>query len=215
MASVVVKALVEAPKSRATDDLFMALETLPGLADTRRALAAETNPRLRLIALTTPNLHSRALATLFLLGTDRPGGKLPVRRGEVALAFDLLDELGTAPTTLAICREGYRKTGEALPPLLALLALENGLRAGTTDDPLPPEAMIGGVPGWALDMFTREGKLALSRLSATQAGVAEFARAMLSPGQRVGFLGQVLFRVEGGLLTRRVGAIYPTGSTRS
>lgn len=205
VASVVVKALAEAPKSRATDDLYMALETLPALADTRRALAAETNPRLRLIALATPHLHCRALATLFLLGTDRPGGKLPVRRGEVALAFDLLDELGTAPTTLAICREGYRKTGEALPPLLALLALENGLRAGTTDDPLPPEVMIGGVPGWALDMFTREGKLALSRLAATQAGVAEFARAMLPPGQRVGFLGQVLFRVEGGLLTRRVG----------
>jgi hypothetical protein len=205
VASVVVKALAEAPKSRATDDLYMALETLPALAETRRALATETNPRLRLIALTTPNLHCRALATLFLLGTDRPGGKLPVRRGEVALAFDLLDELGTAPTTLAICREGYRKTGEALPPLLALLALENGLRAGTTDDPLPPEVMIGGVPGWALDMFTREGKLALSRLAATQAGVAEFARAMLPPGQRVGFLGQVLFRVEGGLLTRRVG----------
>lgn len=202
VASVVVKALAEAPKSRATDDLYMALETLPALADTRRALAAETNPRLRLIALTTPNLHCRALATLFLLGTDRPGGKLPVRRGEVALAFDLLDELGTAPTTLAICREGNRKTGEAL---LALLALENGLRAGTTDDPLPPGVMIGGVPGWALDMFTREGKLALSRLAATQAGVAEFARAMLPPGQRVGFLGQVLFRVEGGLLTRRVG----------
>ncbi len=54
-------------------------------------------------------------------------------------------------------------------------------------------------------MFTREGKLALSRLAATQAGVAEFARAMLPPVQRVGFLGQVLFRVEGGLLTRRVG----------
>ena len=34
----------------------------------------------------------------------------------VALAFDMLDVLGTAPTTLAICREGYRKTGEALPP---------------------------------------------------------------------------------------------------
>ncbi|KGJ14604.1 hypothetical protein IX54_06145 [Paracoccus sanguinis] len=165
----------------------MAGERLPALADTRRALAAKTNPRLRLFALTTPNLHGRALATLFLLGTDRPGGKLPVRRGQVALAFDPLDELGTALTTLAICRKGCRKTGEALPPLLALQALENGLRAGTTNAPLPSEMMIGGVPGWALDMFTREGKLALSRLAATQQAVlADFARAMLPPGQRVG-----------------------------
>lgn len=92
------------------------------------------------------------------------------------MAFDLLDELGTAPTTLAICREGYRKTGEALPPLLALLTLENGLRKEAADDSVPDEEMIGPVPGWALDAFSREGKLALRRLLATNAGIAEFAR---------------------------------------
>lgn len=205
VASVVVQRLTHSRKSRATDDLFMALEALPGLADDRRALCVETNPRLRLTALTTPSLHSRALSVLLLLGTDRPGWKLPARRGEVALAFDLLDELGTAPTTLAICREGYRKTQEALPPLLALLALENGLRDETTDDRMPEETMIGPVPSWAIDAFTREGKLALTRLLATNAGIAEFARSMVPRQKQVGFLGQVLFRVEGGVLARRVG----------
>lgn len=205
VASVLVQRLAQARKSRATDDLFMALETLPCLEEARHKLSCEINPRLRLTALTTPSLHTRALSVLFLLGTDRPGGKLPAKKGEVALAFDLLDELGTAPTTLAICREGYRKTGEALPPLLALLALENGLRDETTNDRLPEEEMIGQVPGWALDMFTREGKLALTRLLATNAGVAELARSMMPKHERVGFLGQVLFRVEGGVLSRRVG----------
>lgn len=204
VASVVVKAMCAAPKSRAADDLYMALETLPTLVDTRRVLAAETSLRLRMIGLTSNNLHTRALAVLFLLGTNRPGGKLPARRGDVALAFDLLDELGTAPTMLAICREGYRKTGEALPPLLALLTLENGLRGYTSEDHMPPEAMIGGVPSWSVDMFSRQGKLALVRLASTKAGVAEFSRSMLPPGQRIGFLGQTLFRVEGGLLARRV-----------
>lgn len=205
VASVVVDALAEARKSRATDDLFMALEWLPELAEAKCEMARESNPRLRLIALTTKSLHRRALALLFLLGTDRPGGKLPVRRGEPGLAFDLLDELGVAPTTLAICREGHRKTGEALPPLLALLALENGLRQGTTNDPMPPEVMIGGAPSWAFDMFTREGKIALSRLLATTAGIADFARTAVPKTQQVGFLGQVLFRVEGGVLANRVG----------
>ncbi len=205
VASVVVQRLTQSRKSRASDDLFMALEALPGLADDRRSLSAETNPRLRLTALTTHNLHIRALSVLFLLGTDRPGWKFPARRGEVALAFDLLDELGTAPTTLAICREGYRKTQEALPPLLALLALENGLRDEAADDRMPEEAMIGRVPGWAFDMFTREGKLAMTRLLVTNAGIAEFARSMVPKQKQVGFLGQVLFRVEGGVLARRVG----------
>jgi hypothetical protein len=205
VASVIVRQLTEARKSRARDDLFMALEALPGLAADRHTLSRESNPRLRLTALTTPSLHIRALSVLFLLGTDRPGWKLSPRRGEVALAFDLLDELGTAPTVLAICREGYRKTGEALPPLLALLALENGLRDGATDDRVPEEAMIGPVPSWALDMFTREGKQALTRLLATNAGIAEFARSMVPKQKRIGFLGQVLFRIEGGVLARRVG----------
>ncbi|MFO6464191.1 hypothetical protein ACK8OR_07360 [Jannaschia sp. KMU-145] len=205
VASVVVQRLTQSRKSRACDDLFMALEAMPSLAADRHTLSAETNPRLRLTALTTPSLHTRALSILFLLGTDRPGWRLPVRRGEVALAFDLLDELGTAPTTLAICREGYRKTQEAMPPLLALLALENGLRDETTNDRMPEEAMIGPVPGWALDMFTREGKMALTRLLVTDAGIAEFARSMVPKQKQVGFLGQALFRVEGGLLARRLG----------
>ena len=82
VASVVIDALVKARKSRATDDLYMTLEVLPSLVQKRKKLAAESNPRLRLIALTTPCLYVRALALLFLLGTDRPGGKFPARRGE-------------------------------------------------------------------------------------------------------------------------------------
>ena len=207
VASLVTQVLSEARKSRASDDLLMALETLPQLEQTRKALACESNPRLRLIALTTDDLNTRALAVLFLVGTDRPGGKLPPRRGEPALAFDLLDELGVAPTTLAICRAGYRKTGEALPPLVAMLALENGLREGVLNDPMPRETMIGPVPNWALDMFTREGKLALARLRATRCGIAEFAKAHVAPAKQLDFLGQVLFRVEGGLMNNRVGGV--------
>jgi hypothetical protein len=205
VASLVVQALCDANKSRSSDDLFMALETLPDLRQKKSELVTLTNPKLRLVALHDDSVNVRALAILFLLGTDRPGGKLPPRRGEPGLAFDVLDEMGVAPTTLAICREGYKKTGESLPPLVGLLALENGLRAGTTDDPMPDHVMIGGVPSWAVDMFTREGKEALSRLLLTNAGIAEFATAMLPSRQRLGFLGQVLFRVEGGQLARRVG----------
>ena len=205
VASLVVQALCEAPKSRASDDLLMCLETLPDIRQKKNELVTFGNPRLRLVALHDDSVHVRAFALLFLLGTDRPGGKLPPRRGEPSLAFDVLDEMGVAPTTLAICREGYRKTGESLPPLVGLLALENGLRAGTTDDQMPEEEMIGNVPSWAIDMFTREGKEALSRLLLTNAGIAEFAKAMVPSRQRLGFLGQVLFRVEGGQLARRVG----------
>lgn len=205
VASTIISELCAARKSRASDDLLMSLETLPHLKPQRREFAGMPNSRLRLLALTTDNLHYRALVLVYLFGTDRPGHVLPAHRGEPGLAFDLLDELGVAPTTFAICREGHKKTGEALLPLVSLLALENGLRAETTDDPVPPETLIGDCPGWALDMFTREGKAALTRLLSTNAGIAGMASALIPKPHRVRFLGQVLFRVEGGVFANRVG----------
>lgn len=205
VASLIVTELCAARKSRAADELLMAIETLPHLGQQRRDFAAMTNARLRLLALTTTDLHHRALALTYILGTDKPGHPLPAHRGEQALAVDLLDELGVAPTTLAICREGVKKTGEALPLLVALLALENGLRADPTDDPMPPEVLIGDLPTWALDQFTREGKDALTRLLATNSGVASMAAALVPKSERLRFVGRLLFRVEGSLLSNRVG----------
>ena len=115
------------------------------------------------------------------------------------IGFDVLDELGAAPTTIAIAREGYRRTGEMLAPLLALLSLENGIRGHIVDDLLPPETMIGALPGWALDMFTREGRKALGLLLQNDAGIRTWARTTIGPTGRIEILAQALFRVESGL----------------
>lgn len=205
VASAAVEIMVRARKSRASDDLFMTLEALPSLAADRMRMVKMPDAQLQRIVGHDPSLHRRALALLFLIGTNKPGGSLPARKGNTDRAFDLLTDMGVAPSTLEICRIGYRKICEPLPPLVALLSLANGLRSGVVDDALPPELMIGGVPGWALDMFTREGKQALTRLLVARTGVAEFASAILPPSNRVRFLGQVLFRVEGGQLIQRVG----------
>lgn len=205
VASLIIAELCAARKSRASDELLMALETLPQLAHKRKEFAAMPNSRLRLYARTTDNLHYRALALVYLLGTDRPGHPLPPHQGEPALGLDLLDELGVAPTTLAICREGLKKTGEALPFLVALLALENGLRDDTVDHPIPPEVFVGDVPGWALDMFTREGKAAIARLLSTNSSTTALVSSLVPQPHRVRFLGRLLFRVEGSVLANRVG----------
>ena len=119
------------------------------------------------------------------------------------IGFDVLDELGAAPTTIAIAREGYRRTGEMLAPLLALLSLENGIRGHIVDDLLPPETMIGALPGWALDMFTREGRKALGLLLQNDAGIRTWARTTIGPTGRIEILAQALFRVESGLCLHR------------
>jgi len=106
--------------------------------------------------LGTDSLHVRALALLYLAGTTgKPVDHLASRRGEPALAFDVLDELGTPLTVLELAREGYRVSREPLWLLMGLLAAETagfGCEAEVDDD-LPPQTMTGPVPGWAVDSF--------------------------------------------------------------
>ncbi|VDC27463.1 hypothetical protein [Pseudogemmobacter humi] len=200
VAAAITIRMVACPKNRAADDLFCVLESWPGLSDNRKRLAHLPAPRLRLIALTTDLLPLRALALRMIIMDRRLD--LP-RRGSADLGLDLLDELGVAPTTLAIAREGYRRTGEMLAPLVALLSLENGLRDEIRDDLLPPEKMIGPLPGWALDMFTREGRAALAKILQNDAGIRQWSCDTLPVAGRVEMLAQALFRVESGMCAQR------------
>jgi hypothetical protein len=204
VASWLVQRLCASPKCRATDDLLMAVEALPSLAHQRRTFADLTHDQLRQVIGGRVSLHERALALIYLAGTDaKPNPALRSRRGEPAQAFDVLDECGVAPTLIEISREGYRRTREALCLLLPLLAAERDDTPTFTDDPLPPESMAGPVPGWALDAYNREGKEAIRRFLGTRAGMANWARAHLPQAQRLPVTARVLFHVEGGLLVNR------------
>ncbi|VDC24365.1 hypothetical protein [Pseudogemmobacter humi] len=206
VAAAITTRMAISPRNRAADDLFCLLESWPGLADNRQRLENLPIPRLRLIALTTEHLPLRALALRMIFSDRRLD--LP-RRGSTDIGFDVLDELGVAPTTFAVTREGYRRTGEMLAPLVALLTLENGLRDKMQDDPLPPETMIGPLPGWALDIFTREGRAALAKIFQIDAGIRKWATDALPAAGRVEMLAQALFRVESGMCLQRQDG--PTG----
>ena len=64
--------------------------------------------------------------------------------------------------------------------------------------------MIGDVPSWALDVYTREGRAAFARFLETDAPAARWVRRNISPARRVSFLGHIVFRVEGGLVVNRM-----------
>ena len=80
------------------------------------------------------------------------------RPGEPRLVFDRLCEAGWPHSIVEVAREGFRRTGGMLCPLVALLSGERREPSQVQSDDLPPEAMIGGVPGWAMDVHTRQGK---------------------------------------------------------
>jgi hypothetical protein len=94
--------------------------------------------------------------------------------------------------------DGYRRSGEVLPILTALLALLlQGHLSTVQDDEIPAEVMIGPIPGWAIDLYTRPGRTALARLIGGPTRTARWVRAHIPQRQRVDFLGTIVFRLEG------------------
>jgi hypothetical protein len=184
----------------------MAVEGHPSLRQARSDLSFQTTPDLLQIATGKNPLPIRALALWYAVGTDRrPSMHLLARRGEPHAVFDYLGDAGVPHTVVEIAREGFRKTGEVLCPFVALLASVTLEEPGTVvDDELPTETMIGRIPGWAYDLYSREGRAALARFLDGSSETAHCVRAHIPSGQRIGFLGNIVFRVEGGLVQKRM-----------
>jgi hypothetical protein len=205
VASFLVTRMAQASKCRAADDLLMSVETHPSLRQTRLDLAHETTPDVLKIATGSDPLPLRALALWYALGIRRPSRYLLARRGEPHAVFDHLCEAGFPHTAVEISREAFRKTGEVLAPFVALLAPLRMQEPGTIeDDDLPPETMIKDVPGWTYDLYSREGQAALAWFLEGSSDTAYWVRAHIAPSQRVAFLGGIVFRVEGGLVRKRL-----------
>jgi hypothetical protein len=204
VASCVVNELCRVPKCRAADDLLMGCELHPAYAEARAKLPDLTARDLIAVATGDAWVAVRALALWYALGTDRRRSTLVSRRGETRLVFDQVCEAGWPHSIVEVAREGFRRTGEKLCPLVALLSCEQRQATQLESDELPPEEMMGDVPSWALDVYTREGRAAFARFLQTDALAARWVRRNVSSARRVSFLGHIVFRVEGGLVVNRM-----------
>jgi hypothetical protein len=205
VASFAISQMARARKSRTADDLLMACEAHPVYAHARQELAQRTTRALLEIATGPAPIIERALALWFAIGTDRrPSKHLPPRRGEPQAAFDYLCEAGFPHSVVEIAREGFKKTGEVLAPLVALLAGETLGDTTIASDEIPPDVMIREIPTFCLDYFSRDGRAAFARFLQTDCGSARWMRAHVAPARRVEFLGGIVFRCEGGLLKDRM-----------
>jgi len=147
----------------------------------------------------------RALAIWFAIGTDRRSSpRLSSRQGDPLAVFNALREI-IDPAVVDIAPEGFRRTGEVLGPFVALLwPARQQQAAKVEDDEFPPELMIGDAPGWAYDLYSREGRATLTNFINGSTETARWVRDHIPPRQRVAFLGGIVFRVEGGLVRRRL-----------
>jgi hypothetical protein len=204
IASVLVAKLARAPKCRASDDLLMTAAFDPDLAAERRAFASLSLRELLSIAIGSDPLLTRAIALWYAVGT-RPYSALLYRKGDAAAAFGFLKESGYDPALVEIAESGYRTLREPLCPFVVLLS-DQGVKSARAlhEDPMPRLAMIGDIPGWAYDLYSREGRAGLKLFLQGDAATVRWLRAHVPPAARIGVLGSLLFRVEGGLVKRRL-----------
>lgn len=151
----------------------------------------------------------RAVAALALGGELYRGQQ----HRDPAAVFDILAEAGRSPYVVATCRLAWRISRNPMALLLPIVR-EQWMLAGrdhtVTDDPVPSVQMLGDVPGYALDQFTRIGNT-ISRALLRDSG--ELRKTLSDAGVPTGgqsrAIGDLLFIGEGGLLAKR--AIWGVG----
>jgi hypothetical protein len=152
------------------------------------------------------DLIERNIAVLSCLGADHAPWSLRrlIAEPEVLAAAICPPAHQSARTVYAWA---FRRARLPLATSSLLLIAANGFpvtKPPAFDDALPPLRLIKGVPSFALDQYTRVGRAAIRDfVSASEKWRAFAGRLRLSRGQQCRAAGELLFRAEGAVVTRR------------
>lgn len=206
VASYLITRMSRAINCRAADDLVAVAIYHPSLEIVRQDLILKPTRDLLKYATGPAPLSERAVALWFAIGSNSFNSHgFPIRKGEPQVAFDYLCNAGIPDSVIEIAREGFRKCGEILCPFNILLWREfQQSPSKTQPDEIPEEELIGGVPCWAFDMHVREGNQAMNQFLKMDCDSADWIQAHLPTNKRRWFLGEVLFRIESGVVANRL-----------
>jgi hypothetical protein len=159
-----VERMCAATKSRFADEILAIARLEAALTSVRNELSiAPTEHRAGcLVGSDDPGV--RALACWFLAGTARyPMDGVPRRQGDLAAVWEVARELGVPADLLNLLSRAARR----MPwPLAVLLPLAYASKSNGTPDQLAqatPFETWRGIPLYALDQFTRRGRVAIGR----------------------------------------------------
>jgi hypothetical protein len=210
VASALVERMAAARKSRASDNLLMSLLAHPRYEADRLGLTYKTNAELMRIAAGTGDIIIRAIALTFACGTDRfPTPAMRRRVGNLRYALQTMIEKGFPFSVVELAQRGSVRMREPLPIFVALVSREipprsTGYEPTEKDDDIPPTTMIGDVPGWCVDFYTRPGRSAIRAFLKRDTPTGRWIGKHVTPRDRAEFLGGLVFRAESGLLRRRL-----------
>jgi hypothetical protein len=204
VASFLVRQMAEGLHCQAACDLLLRAKNCPALElDRTNALDAERAELGSLLNDSAACLEKKGVAALALGG----GLAEEQRQRDPATVFDLIEAQGYSSHVVATCRAAWRITRNPMAFLLPLVWQEwmKSEFHEVRDDPIPPVRMIGGVPSYAMDQFTRVGgQVARAYLAHDERMGPLLDGAGIPKSQRPKVLGDLLFLLEGSSLRRRV-----------
>ncbi|WP_156938164.1 hypothetical protein [Mesorhizobium sp. WSM3626] len=205
VAGLVVARMCKANKCRAADDLFIAISHHPELTALRGTLACEEVRQHLSHIRERGALLGASLAVLHASGT-RWDGQVAGKATDPKAVFAAMRSAEIEGEIVSLAEQGFRRTREALPVLLPLLALPLPTGELPVQDDEFPAIVIGrnGLPTYCLDGFSYEGRAALARFLKRDTHTGHWLRKHVPAERRVAVLHGAVFRVEGGLVRQRV-----------
>ena len=211
VAATVVRQMAESPHCQAACDLLMWATNDPARDRSRAdALDGDAAQLTEVVVDEASGLINRALAALALGGGLAAGQRF----GDPAAVFHTLMELECCSLVVATCEAAWRISRNPMAfmlPMLWPLWMAVDQERGADDD-IPPAAEVHGVPGYAMDRFTRVGRRVLGRFVADDRGFVSLCDAAgVAPTKRLDVAGDLLFLAEGSPVASR--ATWSVGDT--
>ncbi len=200
-----VRQMAESNHCQAACDLLLRANNDPALEPMREwALDASMATLTAAMADSTLPLIDRGIAALAVGGGLAEGQPY----SDPAAVFEIMAEAGSFSHVAATCQQAWRVSRNPMALLLPFVWQAWSQAGGAEivrDDPMPAAQLIEGVPGYALDQFTRIGNQISRACIATDEELQGLlARAGIAKSAWARTLGDVLFLIEGGATVRRL-----------
>ena len=201
--ALAVERLCPSAKCRACDDLLLVSQRHPGLAGFRMQVRTWDENRLLRFCSGQGSAMERAIAALCFLQSQALNPRWAVSRQRADQMFRAFSDNGLTAEVVTVADRSFRRTREVLAFMACILGTIVPKDQVLVDDPLKPTALINGVPNWAFDMFSHEGRAALALFLSFDCATARRIRAVVPVNRQIQVLGHLLFRVEGQLCKQR------------
>lgn len=202
LGSFFARKMAASVKDRNACDLLVCADWHPDYKDQRHDYYHATSAKLMQYVMDAADPIEETIALWYLRGTTEfKSPVLPERSGDVKSFIEVCAAKGNPPISAEISRWGSSKQREGHPITIGLTCRYASVALGKyTEDALLELPMLGNYISAAIDVHTREGKIALSNLAKQLVGFDEIKDKMEA-------LGTVLFRLEGHQVNKRLS--YP------